>query len=224
MVPWAKQQKSIAEDKTVNASEFSFITEGRFEIFKDGDIVFYASESISTDSVEEQNMEEIFIYALNEDTPIIVLANEAIKYTDSITKGTYLQLKDGVRYEGLPGDKNANVLDFDSYDLEIISGEVAKSSSVGLNIQEKNILGLICFDIANNINISSIDVLQCSHTCLDSNSLSSVDTDSLNSITRLNEINKIFISAHEDCLWRLSFWYILGSFLHFNVLFVTEHA
>jgi len=143
LVPWAKQQKSIAEDETVNASEFSFITEGRFEIFKDGDIVFYASESISTDSVEEQNMEEIFIYALNEDTPIIVLANEAIKYTDSITKGTYLQLKDGVRYEGLPGDKNANILDFDSYDLEIVSGEVSKSSSVGSNIQEKNTIDLI---------------------------------------------------------------------------------
>ncbi len=143
LVPWAKQQKSIAEDETVNASEFSFITEGRFEVFKDGDIVFYASESISTDTVAEQNMEEIFIYALNEGIPIIVLANEAIKYTDSITKGTYLQLKDGVRYEGLPGDENANILDFDLYDLEIVSGEVAKSSFVGSNIQEKNTIELI---------------------------------------------------------------------------------
>ena len=33
-VPWAKQQKNIAEDKTLNASEFSFITEGKFETFK----------------------------------------------------------------------------------------------------------------------------------------------------------------------------------------------
>ncbi|WP_416650940.1 LPS export ABC transporter permease LptF [Candidatus Pseudothioglobus sp. Uisw_086] len=143
IVPWAKQEKNITEDETVNASEFSFITEGRFEVFKDGDIVFYASESISTDSVEEQNMEEIFIYALNEDTPIIVLAKEAKKYTDSITKGIYLQLKDGTRYEGLPGDENANILDFDLYDLEIVSSEVVKSSSSESNIQEINTIDLI---------------------------------------------------------------------------------
>jgi lipopolysaccharide export system permease protein len=65
-VPWAKQQKSFAEDETVNASEFSFITEGKFESFKNGEIVFYASESSQIDEAGEQNMEEIFIYVSNE--------------------------------------------------------------------------------------------------------------------------------------------------------------
>ncbi|MBT3439139.1 MAG: LptF/LptG family permease, partial [Gammaproteobacteria bacterium] len=59
-VPWAKQQKSYAESETVNASEFSFITEGKFESFKNGEIVFYASESKVSDIVGEQNMEEVF--------------------------------------------------------------------------------------------------------------------------------------------------------------------
>jgi lipopolysaccharide export system permease protein len=90
-VPWAKQQKSYAEDETVNASEFSFITEGKFESFKNGEIVFYASESKVNDIVGEQNMEEIFIYALGNESPVIVLASEAKKYTDaendSIKKG-----------------------------------------------------------------------------------------------------------------------------------------
>ena len=40
-VPWAKQQKNIMEEETKSASEFSFITEGEFEIFKQGDVVFY---------------------------------------------------------------------------------------------------------------------------------------------------------------------------------------
>ena len=39
-VPWAKQQKSLAESQTANSSEFSFITEGKFESFKNGEIVF----------------------------------------------------------------------------------------------------------------------------------------------------------------------------------------
>ena len=143
IVPWAKQQKSNTEDITVNASEFSFITEGKFESFKNGDIVFYASEASLTSFESAQNMEGVFIYALDKDTPIVVLANEAIKYTDSVSKSTYLRLKDGVRYEGLPGDKNVNILDFDLYDLEIISGDAQEALATFPKIEEKSTLMLI---------------------------------------------------------------------------------
>jgi len=142
-VPWAKQQKSYAEDNTVNASEFSFITEGKFESFKNGEIVFYASESKVNDIVGEQNMEEIFIYALDNESPIIVLASEAKKYTDAQNDSIYLQLKDGTRYEGLPGSENINILNFEKYDLEIVSGDVQKSISSFSEIEEKNTIDLL---------------------------------------------------------------------------------
>jgi lipopolysaccharide export system permease protein len=142
-VPWAKQQKSFAEDETVNASEFSFISEGKFESFKNGEIVFYASESSKIDEAGEQNMEEIFIYVSNEESPIIVLASEAIKYTDLTNESIYLRLKDGVRYEGLPGDENVNILDFNRYDLEIVSGGVQKSLSNFSEIEEKTSIELL---------------------------------------------------------------------------------
>jgi len=136
-VPWAKQQKSIAEDVTVNASEFSFISEGKFENFKNGEIIFYTSESSIVGNAGDQNMEEIFIYVSNEDSPIIVLASEATKYSDSQSQSIYLRLKDGVRYQGLPGDQNVNILDFEKYDLEIVSGEVQKTLSNFSEIEEK---------------------------------------------------------------------------------------
>ena len=142
-VPWAKQQKSFAEDQTVNASEFSFITEGKFESFKNGEIIFYASESSQIDSVGEQNMEEVFIYVSSKGSPVIVLASEAMKYTDSTSQSIYLRLKDGIRYEGLPGDLNINILDFDQYDLEIVSGEVQKSLSNFSEIEEKSSINLL---------------------------------------------------------------------------------
>jgi lipopolysaccharide export system permease protein len=142
-VPWAKQQKSYTEDETVNASEFSFITEGKFENFKNGDIVFYASESSAIDSSGEQNMEEIFIYVSSEESPVIVLASEATKYTDSISQSIYLRLRDGVRYEGLPGELNINIMDFDQYDLEIVSGEIKKSLSNYSEIEEKTSIDLL---------------------------------------------------------------------------------
>ena len=142
-VPWAKQQKNIVEEETKNASEFSFITEGEFEVFKQGDIVFYASESKTLDTLGEQNMEEIFIYSTNEEKPMIVLASEAKKYTDPSTNSTYLRLKDGIRYQGIPSDENISILNFDLYDLEIISGELQKSLAIYTKIEGKSTVDLI---------------------------------------------------------------------------------
>ena len=142
-VPWANQQKNIMEEETKNASEFSFITEGEFEVFKQGEIVFYASESKSLDTVGEQNMEEIFIYAIDGENPVIVLASEAKKYVDSESNTTYLQLKDGVRYQGVTSKENVKILDFDQYNLEIISGELKKSIAIYTKIEGKSTLDLI---------------------------------------------------------------------------------
>ena len=142
-VPWAKQQKSYTEDETVNASEFSFITEGKFESFKNGEIVFYASESKVSDIVGEQNMEEVFIYALDDESPVVVLASDAKKYTDAKNGSIYLRLENGTRYEGLPGDKNINILNFEKYDLEIVSGDIQKSIASFSEIEERNTIDLL---------------------------------------------------------------------------------
>ena len=123
-VPWSKQQKHIIEEENKNASEFSFIKEGEFEEFQDGEIVFYASESSSPDSKAEQNMEEIFITARSKENSIIVLAPTAIKYTDPETNNVYLRLKNGTRYQDIIDSKNKNILHFDEYNLQIISGDI----------------------------------------------------------------------------------------------------
>jgi len=123
-VPWSKQQKYIIEEEYKNASEFSFIKEGEFEEFKDGEIVFYASESLTPDGETQQNMEEIFISARSKENSIIVLASTAIKYTDPETNNVYLRLKNGTRYQDIIDSKNKNILHFDEYNLQIISGDI----------------------------------------------------------------------------------------------------
>jgi len=142
-VPWANQQKNIREEETNNASEFSFITEGEFEVFKQGEIVFYASESKSLNTIGEQNMEEIFIYVFDKENPVIVLASKATKYIDSVSDSIYLRLKDGVRYQGIPSNENINILNFDLYDLEIVSGELQNSVAIYTEIEGKSTLDLI---------------------------------------------------------------------------------
>ena len=43
----------------------------------------------------------------------------------------------------MPGDENVNILDFDRYDLEIVSGEVQKSLSNFSEIEEKTTIDLL---------------------------------------------------------------------------------
>jgi len=146
-IPLAKYEKNILEEKTQNASEFSFITKGEFEEFKDGEIVFFASNPKSTnnqlDNPSEQDMQEIFIYAFNNGDPQIVLASEAKKYINPENKGTYLLLRNGARYQGITGKKNKNILNFESYNLEIISGEVKDSLNSSTEIEATKSIDLL---------------------------------------------------------------------------------
>jgi len=142
-IPWAKEQKNLMVEENKNASEFSFIKEGEFQEFKDGEIVFYASESTLSNNAQDQNMEEIFIYVSNKNKPLIVLASEAKKYTNPDTRSVYLRLKDGIRYQGIPSNENKNILEFDQYDLQIISGEDQEREVIYTEIEGRSTLDLL---------------------------------------------------------------------------------
>lgn len=142
-VPWSKQQRSMIMDHSENSSEFSFIKEGEFQEFKSGDIVFYASKVKNIDGESTQDMEEIFIYTLANNEPIITLAAQAQKYTDIKTKSVYLRLKDGTRYHGFPSEVNKKILNFDQYDLQIINGEKRQSNNTEIKTESKPTLDII---------------------------------------------------------------------------------
>ena len=52
------------------------------------------------------------------------MASQAQKYTNLGNNGTYLRLRNGVRYQGTESRETSKILNFDSYDLEIVSGNV----------------------------------------------------------------------------------------------------
>ena len=138
IIPTAQHEKNKIEDKADKSSEFSFITEGEFEDFKNGEIVFFASNSKTIDQDLVQNMEEIFIYSFNDEEPIIIIASEAQKYINPENNSTYLRLRNGKRYQGFPSYQNKKILDFDIYDLEIISGETKDLIDVSRTIESLN--------------------------------------------------------------------------------------
>jgi lipopolysaccharide export system permease protein len=151
-VPWSKQQRNMMMDRIENASEFSFIKQGEFQEFKNGDIVFYASKVKDIEKGDSQEMEEVFIYVLSTTgEPIITLAKQAQKYTDFASNSVYLRLKDGTRYHGFPSDANKKILNFDLYDLQIIDGEMQKSIVNDNKVEGQGTLDLFHSDGLNEI-------------------------------------------------------------------------
>ncbi len=150
-VPWSKQQRSMIMDRSENASEFSFIKEGEFQEFKEGELVFYASKVKSVEGESDQDMEEIFIYAMVGNEPVITLAAQAQKYTDSGTKSVYLRLKDGVRYHGFPTEANKKILNFNQYDLQIIDGSKQKQNNSAIKIESKPTMDILFSDNTKEI-------------------------------------------------------------------------
>jgi lipopolysaccharide export system permease protein len=145
-VPWSKNQRSIIMDRNVNASEFSFIKEGEFQEFKNGDLVFYASKVKSIKGESNQNMEDVFIYAMADNKPVITLATQAQKYTDNKTKSVYLRLKDGARYYGFPTQVDKKILNFDQYDLQIIDGASKRRNNIATKIEAKPTIDILFSD------------------------------------------------------------------------------
>lgn len=141
-IPWSKTQKNAIIDKTENASEFSFIKEGEFQEFKNGEIVFYTSKAANAQESGSQDMEDIFIYYNDNENQIITLATQAQKYTDKQTKNVYLRLIDGKRYYDFSSN-NKKILNFDLYDLQIIEGDLINAVDAYKEIDGQSTLNLI---------------------------------------------------------------------------------
>jgi lipopolysaccharide export system permease protein len=150
-VPWSKDQRSIIMDRSENASEFSFIKEGEFQEFKNGELVFYASKVKTVKGESSQNMQDVFIYAMANNKPVITLATQAQKYTDNSTKSVYLRLKDGTRYYGFPTETNKKILNFDQYDLQIIDGASKQRNNIATKIEAKPTIDILFSDDVKEI-------------------------------------------------------------------------
>lgn len=96
-------------------SEFETLTPGSFH--SGGDFVIYA-RSLSSDKTR---MENLFIYQLQKKlkddagTQLIVTASSGVRRVDETTGEQYLELENGIRYEGSPGQMDYRRMIFESY-------------------------------------------------------------------------------------------------------------
>ncbi len=140
-IPWSKNQRNIIIERNQNASEVSLIKAGKFQEFRQGNIVFYASKVNAL-----QEMEDIFIYVLSDKGTIITLAKRAKTHTDPLTGSVYLRLKEGSRYHGFLTSENNQILSFDKYDLQISDSETHQTVQHDIKVEGKSTWDLLGSD------------------------------------------------------------------------------
>lgn len=108
-----RAERILVEQKS--RSEFETLTPGRFH--SGGEIVIYA-RSLSADKTR---MENLFIYQLQKNSAntlaaqLVVTASSGVRKVDEATGEHYLELFQGMRYEGSPGRSDYRRMAFESY-------------------------------------------------------------------------------------------------------------
>ncbi|WP_250657634.1 LPS export ABC transporter permease LptF [Alkalimarinus coralli] len=115
--PWGMQNvEQIFRDQS-KLTEFEMLAPGRFQALKSGQRVTY-TEALSDDKKELQG---VFISEKTTDGKSLVLttAETGTQYVDPNTGSRFLVLHDGKRFQGMPGELEFNVIEFESYGLKI---------------------------------------------------------------------------------------------------------
>lgn len=123
------------------------IVPGRFQAEAKGGYVFYV-ESMARNHKEAQN---VFLahYVLGKDTPRwdVLWAKKAFAQTDPKTLDDYIVLEKGHEYEGLPGQLNYRVAEFDQYKARLPK---PKSDRVKEDLRTASFRSLLPFDNPDN--------------------------------------------------------------------------
>jgi len=112
LAPTAADKLDTYYQEQQKESEFSFITPGRFNaIGKKGGKVSYA-ETLSAD---RKQMQQVFIA----DGDTLLLAESGRQYVNPETGSRFLELTNGRRFTGRPGQKELQTMEFESYAVKI---------------------------------------------------------------------------------------------------------
>jgi len=89
--------------------EFEQIEAGRFNVSSDGEQVFYM-QSMSED---RSQLSHVIINQTNGDSYSFGIADKGVQVKDPKTGDLFLELSPGIRYEGLPGDADFKVIEYE---------------------------------------------------------------------------------------------------------------
>jgi len=104
-----------------NRSDITGVIPGVFTETRNGQGVYFVEAF--NDQIKQYK--DVFVYNGGEKEGVVV-ANNGFKTVDQFTQDEFLVLKDGTRYEGVPGEDQYAVTNFETYALRIKKNEISK--------------------------------------------------------------------------------------------------
>jgi lipopolysaccharide export system permease protein len=147
LTPMGLQKAEQIIEQQKNRSEFETMKPGRFQVSRTGKSVSYME-----DQAEESSLDKVFIATMGvsaDEDVLTVRADSAERIDNPEYQQRYLLLKDGVRYQGRPGDLNYRVTEFKQFAEHIGQPEIISLSSEKVNLlSTKELLSLDSSDEA----------------------------------------------------------------------------
>ncbi len=118
LVPAVEAERAALEADAEARAELAVITPGRFLSGRDGRAVLYV------ESVGPEGLANVFIYTRTGDgEPAVEVARQGRLVTDPESGQRMIELLDGHRYQGLPGETRFRIWDFDAHTVGIPGSE-----------------------------------------------------------------------------------------------------
>ncbi|KQQ42342.1 LPS export ABC transporter permease LptF [Duganella sp. Leaf126] len=114
--PWAKEKSSEYIERFAKREDLQKISPGQFRESSSANRIFFV-EGVAGDTSVVHN---VFVNTVDERGTAIIVAREGVISTGA--KGErYLVLKNGRRYQGIPGQSDFQTMEFESYSMRVAS-------------------------------------------------------------------------------------------------------
>ncbi|MFA9216275.1 MAG: LPS export ABC transporter permease LptF [Sphingomonadaceae bacterium] len=114
--PWAKQKSSEYVERFAKREDLQKVSPGQFKESAAANRIFFV-EGVSGSTAVVQN---VFVNTVDEHGTAVIVAREGV--INNGPKGErYLVLKNGRRYQGVPGQADFQTMEFESYSMRVAS-------------------------------------------------------------------------------------------------------
>ncbi|WP_328184589.1 LPS export ABC transporter permease LptF [Marinobacter sp. OP 3.4] len=122
VTPWGMKNVDRIFHEQSQVTEFEMLAPGRFQTLESGGRVTY-TEALSDD---KRKLQGVFIaeYSEADQQLSLVVAEEGSQFVDEDTGSRFLVLQDGARFQGLPGELDYAITEFQAYGLKVAEQDV----------------------------------------------------------------------------------------------------
>ncbi|HAV37271.1 MAG TPA: LPS export ABC transporter permease LptF [Massilia sp.] len=135
VAPWAKMKSTEYIQRFEKREDLKRVAPGQFRESSSADRVFFVEGSANGSTV----VQNVFVNSLNGANNSIVVAKEGVIEADG-KGGQYLVLKNGRRYQGVPGQADYQSMEFERYSMRVATQVPVLGTDVPLDAQSTAML------------------------------------------------------------------------------------